>query len=94
MITPFSFVLCSLVTYTPIENEDALLIKEIPDILTTGDLHKPEVSDYNGILLIASSCWQSITPFEEKVGNHPDPCKVPILNLKTREIKILDFSSS
>ena len=82
----------SLVAYTPINDEDALVIKDIPDIVATGDLHRPEVSNYNGILLIASSCWQSITAFEEKVGNTPDPCKVPILNLKTRNIKILDFS--
>jgi len=82
----------SFVAYTPINDEDALVIKDIPDIVATGDLHRPEVSNYNGILLIASSCWQSITAFEEKVGNTPDPCKVPILNLKTRNIKILDFS--
>lgn len=82
----------SLVTYTPLEGEDALLIKEVPDIVSTGDLHRPEVSNYNGIVLIASSCWQSRTPFEEKVGNNPDPCKVPVFNMKTREIKILDFS--
>ena len=82
----------SLVTYIPLEKEDALLINEIPDIVATGDLHRPEISEYNGILLIASSCWQSKTPFEEKVGNNPDPCKVPIFNLKTREMKILDFS--
>jgi len=82
----------SLVTYTPLDGIDALLIHEVPDIITTGDLHRPEVSDYNGVTLIASSCWQSRTPFEEKVGNNPDPCKVPILNLKTREIKIIDFN--
>ena len=33
-----------------------------------------------------------MTAFEEKVGNDPDPGKVPMFNLKTREIKILDFS--
>ena len=82
----------SLIAYTPISEEDALVIKDVPDIVATGDLHRPEVSNYNGILLIASSCWQSRTPFEEKVGNNPDPCKVPIFNLKTRSVKILDFS--
>ena len=82
----------SLVTYTPLDKEDALLIKDVPDIIATGDLHRPEVSDYNGVLLIASSCWQARTPFEEKVGNNPDPCKVPIMNLKTREVKIIDFN--
>ena len=81
----------SFTAYLP-SNEDCLLIKDVPDIIATGDLHRAEVSNYNNILLIASSCWQSTTPFEEKVGNHPDPCKVPILNLKSREVKIIDFS--
>lgn len=79
-------------TYIPDKNEDSMMIKEVPDIIVTGDLHKPEIDSYNNILIIACSCWQSMTAFEEKVGNQPDPCKVPILNLKTREIKILDFS--
>ena len=77
--------------YVPMDKKDHLVIDVIPDVFTTGDWHKSEVSVYNNILLIASSCWQTITPFEEKVGNKPDYCKVPLLNLKTREIKILDF---
>jgi len=81
----------SLVVYLPNEKEDSLVIDEVPDIIATGELHRPEVGEYNNILLIAASCWQSLTPFEEKVGNHPDPCKVPVFNLKTREIKIIDF---
>ena len=78
--------------YVPNKEKDLMVLDFIPDIVLTGDLHRPEVSTYNNILLIASSCWQSITPFEEKVGNNPDPCKVPIFNFKTREIKIMDFS--
>ena len=78
--------------YIPNEKEDDMLIREIPDIVATADLHKSETDFYNNIQIICSSCWQSTTPFEEKVGNFPDPCKVPILNLKTREVKILDFS--
>jgi DNA polymerase II small subunit len=79
-------------TYIPDKNEDSMLIKEIPDIVATGDLHKPDIDTYNNVLIISSSCWQAMTAFEEKVGNQPDPCKVPILNLKTREIRMLDFS--
>ena len=79
-------------TYIPSDKEDPLMIVNVPDILLTGDWHRAEVGMYNNILTVAGSCWQSITPFEEKVGNHPDPCKVPLVNLKTREIKILDFS--
>ena len=79
--------------YIPCE-EDGLVIDDAPDIIVTGDQHRSEVSMMNNILLIASSCWQSITPFEEKVGNNPEPCRVPLFNLKTREIKVLDFSDS
>jgi DNA polymerase II small subunit len=79
-------------TYVPGEKEDSMIIKEIPDVIATGDLHRTEIDIYNNILIVCGSCWQSITPFEEKVGNQPDPCKVPMLNLKTREIKILDFT--
>ena len=50
-----------------------------------------DIEKYNGTLIISNSCWQSMTAFEEKVGNQPDLCKVPVLNLKTGEIKILDF---
>tara|TARA_Y100000310_G_C20679319_1_gene814984 strand:- start:1179 stop:2825 length:1647 start_codon:yes stop_codon:yes gene_type:complete len=77
--------------YIPCE-QDPLAIREVPDILITGNEHRSEVSSYNNILLVSGSCWQSITPFEERVGHVPDPCKVPLFNLKTREIKILDFS--
>jgi DNA polymerase II small subunit len=82
----------SSVVYIPSEKQDPLTIHSIPDIITTGDLHRPEIANYNNIISIQSSCWQSITPFEEKVGNEPDPCKVPILNLKTGQINIIDFS--
>ena len=78
--------------YIPDKDNDSMLIKEVPDIMATGDLHRTDIDKYHDIMLISCSCWQSMTAFEEKVGNKPDPCKVPILNLKTFSIKILDFS--
>jgi len=78
--------------YIPNDKKDPMVIDILPDIVATGDQHRSEVANYNNILMIASSCWQSITPFEEKVGNNPEPCRVPLFNLKTREIKIMDFS--
>tara|TARA_Y100000034_G_scaffold35928_1_gene44162 strand:+ start:17625 stop:19448 length:1824 start_codon:yes stop_codon:yes gene_type:complete len=79
-------------TYIPNSSGDPMLISEVPDVITTGDLHRTDIDSYNNVLIVANSCWQAMTAFEEKVGNNPDPCKVPILNLKTRAIKILDFS--
>lgn len=76
--------------YFPSE-EDSLLIKEVPDIFFSGHTHKSGLTYHNNILVISSSCWERKTSFQEKMGNEPDFCKVPMFNLKTRSIKILDF---
>ncbi|MDP1695624.1 MAG: metallophosphoesterase [archaeon] len=81
----------SSVVYIPYVDKDPLVISEVPDVLCTGEVHKLDIENYNGVLIITGSCWQAKTAFEEKVGNEPDPCKVPILNLKTRELKVFDF---
>lgn len=81
----------SSVVYIPNVEKDPLLIEEVPDVLCTGEVHRLDIENYNGVLIITGSCWQAQTAFEEKVGNIPDPCKVPVLNLKTRELKIFDF---
>lgn len=81
----------SSVVYIPSSEKDPLVIAEVPDVLCTGEVHRLDIENYNGVLIITGSCWQAQTPFEEKVGNIPDPAKVPVLNLKTRELRILDF---
>ncbi|MFH1212031.1 MAG: metallophosphoesterase, partial [Candidatus Woesearchaeota archaeon] len=77
--------------YIPDAEHDPLVIEKIPDIFLTGHIHKASASTYKNITLICGSCWQKKTPFQEKVGHNPEPCRVPIINLKTREIKILKF---
>ncbi|MCK5107292.1 MAG: metallophosphoesterase, partial [Nanoarchaeota archaeon] len=76
--------------YVP-THEDHLLIKTVPDFFLTGHLHKCAISSYKNVTLICGSCWQSTTAFQEKLGHHPEPARVPIVNLKTREMKILKF---
>tara|TARA_Y100000034_G_scaffold119266_1_gene160857 strand:+ start:3906 stop:5522 length:1617 start_codon:yes stop_codon:yes gene_type:complete len=71
--------------------DDPLIIKNAPDIFISAHTHKSAVSYYNNILTISSSSWESKTAFQEKMGNEPDFCKVPMFNLKTRAIKVLDF---
>ena len=68
-----------------------LVIDKVPDIFVCGEMHRSDVSSYNGVLTINCSCWQAKTEFQEKTGNNPDPAKVPLLNLKTTAIKILNF---
>jgi len=82
----------SSVVYIPNQDKDPLVISEVPDVLCIGEVHRVDIENYNGITIITGSCWQAQTAFEEKVGNVPDPCKVPVINLKTRELKIFDFT--
>lgn len=82
----------SSVQYFPSE-DDPLIIKKVPDIFLSGHTHKSAVSYYNNILTISCSSWESMTPFQEKMGNEPDFCKVPMFNLKNRSVKILDFEN-
>ena len=80
----------SSVQYFP-SQEDFLFIDEIPDLFISGHTHKSGITYHNNILIISVSCWEAMTPYQEKFGNTPDHCKVPLFNLKTRAIKILDF---
>jgi DNA polymerase II small subunit len=80
--------------YIPDTEEDPMIIKKIPDIFCTGHIHKSCVSHYRNITLISGSCWQAKTAFQEKVGHRPEPCRVPLVNLKTRDVKILKFGQN
>lgn len=77
--------------YIPFSDYDPMIISKIPDIFATGHLHKTAVSSYRNITLLCGSCWQGKTAFQEKMGHNPEPCRVPVVNLQTREVKILRF---
>ncbi len=77
--------------YIPDAKRDPLVISNVPDFFLTGHIHKSSVSTYRNVTMICGSCWQSKTAFQEKVGHHPEPCRVPIISLQTREVKILKF---
>ncbi|MBT3691212.1 DNA-directed DNA polymerase II small subunit [Candidatus Woesearchaeota archaeon] len=78
--------------FIPDSDADDLIIKNVPDFFVSGHIHKANVTQYGKVTKIAGSCWQSITPFQIKVGHSPEPGRVPIINLKTRDTKILKFA--
>jgi DNA polymerase II small subunit len=71
--------------------EDFLFIDKVPDIFVAGHIHKSKVGSYKNIITIASSCWQGMTLFQERVGHHPEPGRVPIIDLQTRKITMMNF---
>ncbi|MBI2654684.1 DNA-directed DNA polymerase II small subunit [Candidatus Woesearchaeota archaeon] len=77
--------------YVPDALRDPLVIEKVPDFFLSGHIHKTATANYRNITLICGSCWQSKTAFQEKVGHNPEPSRVPIVNLQTRDVKILKF---
>ena len=77
--------------YVPDPEKDPLVIEIIPDIFVSGHIHQVTVSNYRNVTLINSSCWVTQSENQAKRGIIPHPGKIPIINLKTREVKIMDF---
>ena len=77
--------------YIPDTKSDPLVIDKVPDFFLSGHIHKTATVNYRNTTLICGSCWQSKTIFQEKVGHNPEPSRVPIVNLRTRDVKILKF---
>jgi DNA polymerase II small subunit len=75
------------------EQEDHLVIDEIPDIFHCGHVHKIDINNYRNILMINSGTWQEQTEFQEKMGILPSPGLIPIVNLSTLDVIIKNFAS-
>jgi DNA polymerase II small subunit len=79
--------------YIPDERDDPLVIKSIPDFFISGHIHTTSITNYKNITLVNSSTWIGMTDFQEKIGLHPHPARVPLINLKTRQAKVMKFES-
>lgn len=81
---------------TPVapEEEDLLVIDEIPDIFHAGHVHVVSLANYRDVLLLNSGTFQSQTPFQSSVGIEPTPALVVAVNLKTWKVKSVDFGVS
>jgi DNA polymerase II small subunit len=79
---------------TPIapEHKDHMVIDKIPDIFVTGHGHSTGLTKFRGITLINASAWQSQTNYQKMHNFVPDPAKVSIVNMRTGEPVLVDFS--
>jgi DNA polymerase II small subunit len=82
--------------YTPLapEHIDYMVIDKIPDIFVTGHVHLAQISDYRGVTLINASSWQAQTSYQKMLNFIPDSAKMPIVDLKTGTVTMMDFNKS
>ncbi len=73
------------------EEEDHLVIEEVPDIVHTGHIHKLGYGTYHNVLTINSSCWQAQTDFQKSVNLDPDVGFAPVVDLQTLDLTIRQF---
>jgi DNA polymerase II small subunit len=78
-------------TYVPDAEEDPLVIDRVPDFLITGHVHRIAYGSHRGVTLLNTSCWNEVSAEQEKRGLEPQPCRLPIVHLKTRELRIMNF---
>ncbi len=69
---------------------DSMIIDPVPDIFVAGHTHKCSINKYKHIDIISSSCFQKTTSFQERLGHKPHPGLIPVLNLKNRQVTILN----
>jgi len=74
------------------EEQDYLIIDEVPDIFHTGHVHKLGFGKYHNVLAINSGCWQSQTDFQKSVNIDPDSGYAPIVDLDTLDVTVQKFS--
>jgi DNA polymerase II small subunit len=79
---------------TPIapEQEDMMVISEVPDIFHSGHVHIVDVQNYRGTLVVNSGAWQSQTKYQQTMGITPTPCMAVIVNLATLQPFVYDFN--
>jgi DNA polymerase II small subunit len=73
------------------ESRDHFVIDPLPDIIHSGHVHTVGVTRYRGVLLANSGTWQGQTEFQKRMNIQPDPCRIPLVDLKTGEVKIVKF---
>ncbi|MFO7991442.1 MAG: DNA-directed DNA polymerase II small subunit [Thermoplasmata archaeon] len=73
------------------EEEDMLVMKDLPDIFVTGHIHKTQIQPYHNMILINSSSWQGQTEYQEMRDIQPDPGKVIVFEPRTRKATIQNF---
>ena len=75
----------------PDPKKDPLVIDVVPDLFVSGHIHKISCSNYKNVTMINCSCWVTQTDFQAKMGIIPETARVPVVDLKTRKVKIIKF---
>src|SRR3989442_1775621 len=80
---------------TPIgpEMEDWLVVEHVPDVFQSGHIHVPGSGMYRGTTIVNSGAWQGQTDYQKRMGLTPQPGLLPVVNLQSLQVRMMDFRS-
>ncbi|MBI2041121.1 MAG: metallophosphoesterase [DPANN group archaeon] len=70
---------------------DPLTIRQVPDLVASGHIHKAGFGNYKNVLSVSCSCWQSRTNFQVRVGHKPEPAIIPVYGLHNGKAMMMEF---
>ena len=73
------------------EQEDYLVIDEVPDVLHCGHVHKFGAEKFRDVTMFNTSCWQYQTDFQKSKDIQPDVGYVTVMDLSTHEYEVKQF---
>jgi len=79
--------------FIPDPSHDPLVIEKVPDFLISGHVHRAMVSNYKNVTCINASCWTGQSEEQERRGLEAQPARAFIIDMRTREVKIMNFLS-
>ncbi len=74
------------------ESRDCLVIERVPDIFHAGHIHTVGHTNYRGVTVVNSGCWQEQTDYMRRQGFTPMPGLVPVVNLQTLDVRMISFT--
>ncbi len=74
------------------ESKDYMAMDFVPDVFHCGHVHKNGYANYRGVKVINSGTWQAQTDFQQQQGHIPTPCQVPILDLRSMQMRQINFA--
>jgi DNA polymerase II small subunit len=74
------------------EEEDLMVITEIPDVFHAGHVHVIDVQNYRGTLMVNSGAWQTQTKYQQTMGITPTPGIAILVDLATLQPYKIDFT--
>lgn len=80
---------------TPIgpEVEDWLVVEHVPDVFISGHVHVPGSGVYRGTTIVNCGAWQGQTDYQKRMGLVPQPGLLPVINLQSLQVRMIDFRS-